>query len=252
MVSKRITVKNTIIDEEPTSDTTIPDLLATAATASTAAIAPTEATAPSTDECIFCNNTFKSDDKKMELICGCYTVHTNCALKLTANTLIYRYVVPRCDKCNSLFYTYNDVEAEVYAQTGTGTATAQGTNINLFEALKLQKDSLRDIKKINAYRLAANKAHVTFMKKIKQKSAEFHLQSQIHILALKLLKREYVNNFKLSTEYKEAINKNTVYQSSLTRFRKKYNVTFVQRKRHWQWRRQSPHYQLKYKFRILL
>lgn len=249
--------RNTIIEETDT------DIVPEVAAPSSEVVAPEttpDVAAPETvpdvptvefNGCILCHNDFKSDDKKTEFTCGCYTVHTNCALKFVAeNAMFYlRNRIPTCNRCNEILYNDGlDEEEDTLAFVRT---PPDNTNITLFEALKSKKDSLKDIKKVKANKAALNKATKEFKKKLKEKTDEFKAQAEVHIIALKLLKRVFKNDFSQCVEYKDVLSKGTVHKSSLTRFKKKYNVDFVERKRsYWRSWRNRPAHILKWSFRI--
>ena len=165
---------------------------------------------PNLDEinCIFCQAPIQKTDKKMDYICGCHTVHTECGLSNFGNQLDM-YGKIKCYTCESVIYEphyYNDTES-----------------INE----DVESEEFRnDIKNIKLKQRNLNKPVKIFNKKLLEECAKYKDLTKVHVSTLKLLYKETMKSIKASSEYKSALSALRTHSLHVNKFKRKYKLNY--------------------------
>lgn len=197
--------------------------------------------------CTLCDEDLLDGDKKMEYECGCHIVHTRCGLQ-QAYFSMRNHGNFTCGECGIILF-------------GDATEVAADDEnfimIQNIETLKCNKDFKADLKKIKSKNSEHKKAGNAYNKRMTEEYTKFTNLVNISIMGIKLAKREALHTLKQTDEYKNFSRAAASAASTLTRFKRKYNLGWresgilkLRPYSGWRWRLSLPSRMTGRRFRI--
>jgi len=164
--------------------------------------------------CMLCDEDLLDGDKKMEYECGCHIVHTRCGLQRAYFSMRNQGNFT-CGECGIiLFGDPTEVDAD----------DENIIMVNTIETLKSNRDFKADFKKIKSKNSEHKRAGTAYNKRMNEEYTKFNNLVNISIMGIKLAKREALNTLKQTDEYKNFSRAAASAASTLTRFKRKYNL----------------------------
>ena len=167
--------------------------------------------------CVICTNPFAEGDKKTESLCGCI-YHSSCSHRILTEYIETWQTQPlSCPSCLTVIF-----QNPILVRNNRNTNDT--TTIQLDELYKnsIFKNDLKDIKK--KYKLLS-KATNAFKKYVTPKKNEFKTAVSSCTNIIRELRKNFLNDIKQDTLYKDNSKLFTSYRLSLNRFCNKYDIT---------------------------
>jgi len=166
--------------------------------------------------CPICAFVITPEQKKTESECGC-NYHTNCAIDSMRRYFLHHWpdVHLTCNSCDGVIFAAPEQQMQTQNLTPNITINARLQQPEFKADLKKYKERFRDSGAKLRLLNTALRLHYTGFSNV----------VRIHIAAIREAKNESLNAFKITSPYTDYIKALRSFNSTKTRFIRKYNLT---------------------------